>query len=80
MLLRAYKRAFSGIRERWEGKSVGTLIKTEDGGDYVEGLAVQVTLSELATLDPWESYPEVYTRISVDLEDVSTDPATMLNG
>ena len=51
-------------------------MRTENSEDYVEGLAVQVSMGELATLDPWESYPEVYTRIVVTLEDVSNTPAT----
>ena len=63
-----WKRAFANKGPRWEGKSVATLMKTDNPEDSVEGIVLKMTLAEVEAMDPFEGYPSWYNRVNINLK------------
>ena len=53
------------MSKRWGGKSGASI--AEAGGCVVLGLAVFMTPSEIASLDPYEGYPNLYNRFDMNM-------------
>ena len=59
-----WTRVFHGFSHGW-GSSVASIVKKEGANAY--GLAVLMTQAEIESLDPYEGYPSVYDRFSLEL-------------
>ena len=66
--LHGYKRGFCNRGGRWDNKSVATLYESGEQTDFVEGVAVRLTATEVAALDPFEGYPDWYNRENITLD------------
>mgnify|MGYP001626592986 CR=1 FL=1 len=62
-----YKRAFCNSSPVWDSTSPATLIATGNEKDFVEGIALRMTASEISALDPFEGYPHWYNRENISM-------------
>jgi gamma-glutamylcyclotransferase (GGCT)/AIG2-like uncharacterized protein YtfP len=64
-VLADHRLAFAGWSQRWGG-GAATIVAAP--GAQVQGLLYRVSPADLRSLDGYESYPEVYDRVPVDVQ------------